>query len=48
MDKNDLERVKADVEIIKEAAGLGLPQFLVPVVMRVYRTYSPCLEEGGA
>jgi len=26
----------------------GLPLFLVPVVMRVYRTYSPCLEEGGA
>ena len=27
---------------------LGLPLFLVPVVMRVYHTYSPCLEEGGA
>jgi len=26
----------------------GLSPFLVPVVMRVYRTYSPCLEEGGA
>jgi len=26
----------------------GLPQFLVPVVMRVYHTYSPYLEEGGA
>ena len=26
----------------------GLPPFLVPVVMRVYRTYSPCLEQGGA
>jgi len=27
---------------------IGVPLFLVPVVMRVYRTYSPCLEEGGA
>ncbi len=27
---------------------IGLPPFLVPVVMRVYHTYSPCLEEGGA
>jgi hypothetical protein len=26
----------------------GLPLFSVPVVMRVYHTYSPCLEEGGA
>ena len=26
----------------------GLPPFLVPVVMRVSCTYSPCLEEGGA
>ena len=26
----------------------GLPQFLVPVVMRVFHTHSPCLEEGGA
>jgi len=28
--------------------ALGLPLFYVPVVMRVFRTYSPCLEEGGA
>ena len=27
---------------------VGLPLFLVPVAMRVYRTYSPCLEQGGA
>jgi hypothetical protein len=27
---------------------IGLPPFYVPVVMRVYHTYSPCLEEGGA
>jgi len=27
---------------------VGLPLFYVPVVMRVYHTYSPCLEEGGA
>jgi len=26
----------------------GLPLFLVPVAMRVYHTYSPCLEQGGA
>ncbi len=26
----------------------GLPPFVVPVVMRVFRTYSPCLEEGVA
>ncbi len=26
----------------------GLPLFYVPVVMRVYHTHSPCLEEGGA
>ena len=26
----------------------GLPLFYVPVVMRVYHTCSPCLEEGGA
>jgi RNA polymerase sigma factor (sigma-70 family) len=26
----------------------GLPPFLVPVVMGVSCTYSPCLEEGGA
>ncbi len=31
-----------------QADGDGLPLFYVPVVMRVYRTYSPCLEEGGA
>ena len=29
-------------------AAIGLPLFLVPFVMRVYHTYSPCLEEGGA
>ena len=28
--------------------AIGLPLFLVPVVMRVYHTYSPCLEEGVA
>jgi len=27
---------------------IGLPLFLVPVAMRVYHTYSPCLEQGGA
>jgi hypothetical protein len=27
---------------------IGLPLFLVPVVMRVFHTYSPYLEEGGA
>ena len=26
----------------------GLPPFYVPVVMRVFRTHSSCLEEGGA
>ena len=26
----------------------GLPPFFVPVVMRVYHTYSLCLEQGGA
>ncbi len=26
----------------------GLPLFSVPVVMRVFHTYSPCLEESGA
>jgi hypothetical protein len=29
-------------------ALIGLPLFYVPVVMRVFRTHSPCLEEGGA
>jgi hypothetical protein len=32
----------------KYFAACGLPPFYVPVVMRVYHTYSPCLEEGGA
>ena len=37
------------VEILTDRrAELGLPLFYVPVVMRVYHTYSPCLEEGGA
>ena len=26
----------------------GLPLFYVPVVMRVFHTHSPCLEQGGA
>ena len=26
----------------------GLPLFLVPVVMRVFHAYYPCLEQGGA
>ncbi len=26
----------------------GLPPFVVPVVMRAFRMYSPCLEQGGA
>jgi integrase len=33
---------------IKDTDASGLPLFLIPVVMRVYRTYSPCLEQGGA
>ena len=31
-----------------EPASDGLPPFYVPVVMRVFHTHSPCLEEGGA
>lgn len=38
---------KEGLKIIAIGAG-GLPLFYVPVVMRVYHTYSPCLEEGGA
>ena len=28
--------------------GNGLPLFVVPVVMRVFHTHLPCLEESGA
>jgi len=38
-----LTEIKAMFEL-----GVGLPPFYVPVVMRVYHTHSPCLEEGGA
>ena len=52
-DDNEYEYVatsgydKKDAWIDKVVYG-GLPLFFVPVVMRVHRTYSPCLEEGGA
>jgi len=37
------------VAVFDEAEpSAGLPLFLVPVAMRVYHTYSPCLEQGGA
>jgi hypothetical protein len=32
----------------KHIDDTGLPLFVVPVVMRVFHTHSPCLEEGGA
>jgi len=32
----------------EDISTVGLPLFYVPVIMRVYHTYSPCLEEGGA
>ena len=35
-------------EIIAALRAGGLPLFYVPVVMRVFHMYSPCLEEGVA
>ena len=39
---------KWDYEVTAVEDGDDLPLFLVPVVMRVYHTYCPHLEEGGA
>ena len=41
-----LASVAPSIEYLRSYGGL--PPFYVPVVMRVYRTYSPCLEQGGA
>ena len=48
MKKSILVVVMAITSIATAAVQYGLPPFYVPVVMRVYHTYSPCLEEGGA
>lgn len=34
--------------VYKSCAECGLPLFYIPVVMRVFHTYSLCLEQGGA
>ena len=45
--KTEEERSKI-TEMRNGLKPIGLPLFYVPVVMRVYHIYSPCLEEGGA
>jgi hypothetical protein len=37
-----------DLMLVEFTDASGLPLFYVLVVTRVYHTYSPCLEEGGA
>jgi len=47
MAAGDKQKTKVKFNPMESLADLrhdGLPLFLVPVVMRVFHTYSPCLE----
>ncbi len=42
------ERNNLGKNIVFTEEEVGVPLFLVPIVMRVFHTYPLCLEEGGA